>query len=218
MGWGFASLGGCTDDGASVLDAGADAPILTRDATPVDVPDGSKPATDASASPAPSCEKYCDLVMKNCTGPQAQYETEEDCLAFCKHLPLGDPGDDDEGTVACRQYFAGNAARTSPASYCTTAGPFGGGVCGDRCTAFCDVALSACSPDSGTPSYANQGECKTACADYAYKDAGPDAGGETPTGPTSGNSLNCRLYYLRQAVKVPADHCVDLGEQSPTCK
>lgn len=223
VGWVPSAIGGCSAQ-VSSLEDGNDAagPILQRDSTPVDIPDASKGSQDSGTSnPPPSCAKYCELVTKNCEGPQAQYGSEGDCLAFCKHLPLGDPGDDDVGTVACRQYFAGNAARTSPAAYCPQAGPFGGGVCGDRCTAFCDVALSACAAEAGAPTaYVNQGDCNTACADFAYKDkdAGPDSGGETPSGPTSGNTLNCRLFYLRKAVKLPQDHCADLKQQSPSCK
>jgi hypothetical protein len=220
VGVGPAVVGACSESAAPDEPKDSDAgPILQRDATPVDVVDaGPKPPSDATAPP-PSCGKYCDLVMKNCTGPQAQYASESDCLAFCKHLPLGSAGDDDVGSVACRLYFAGNAARTNPGAYCTAAGPFGGGVCGDRCTAFCAVALSACSPDAGTPSaYQDKGDCDTACAGFSFKDAGPDSGGETPVGPTSGNTLNCRLYYSRLAAKKPADYCDDLGVQSTSCK
>ena len=96
------------------------------------------------------------------------------------------------------------------------AGPFGGNACGDRCTAFCSVVLSACSPDGGNVAYASQPECATACAGFSYLDEQTDGGGEGPDGPTEGDSLNCRLYWLRAAT-MDADKCAALAPQSDVC-
>ncbi|MDF2696667.1 MAG: hypothetical protein K0S65_5050, partial [Labilithrix sp.] len=141
-------------------------------------------------------------------------------LAFCKHLPLAQPArnpvEKESPSVGCRQYWADGPARTNPATYCLAAGPFGGNTCGDRCTAFCTVVLSACSPDGGTTAYANQPECATACANFTYREVGVDGGGETPEGPQTGDSLNCRLYWLRAAT-MNQGACAALSPKSNVC-
>ena len=210
---------GCSSsalDSASAADGGT----IRRDAAPVD-PTEAGPQLDAGTGPPPSCEKYCDLVMASCSGDNAQYASTEECLGFCTHLPLVQPTREAEekaaASVACRQYWADGPARTSPEIYCLAAGPFGGNACGDRCTAFCDVVLSACSPDGGVKAYASQPECASACAGFSYRDAGTDGGGEGPSGPEQGDSLNCRLYWLRAATMAP-EKCSALGPQDDVCK
>lgn len=171
--------------------------------------DGASPE-----GPAPSCEKYCDLVMESCTGNEAQYASRGECMEICARLPAGDSGDKESNTVACRQYYAGSPARTNAGTYCLPAGPFGGGVCGlDRCIAFCGLTLGACSPDAGTAPYGSYSECQTACTGYVYK----DGGGESPTGPKTGDTLNCRLYHARRAVH-DGSGCVDVGPDSGSCR
>lgn len=183
---------------------------IKRDSAPVDPVESGTPL-DAGLAPPADCTIYCDLVTQNCTGANAQYTSKEECLQFCSYLPLTaktrtGAGPDEKGapSVACRQYFAGGPATTNPGSECLKAGPFGGNACGDRCTAFCDVVLSACSPDAGDNApYADRGECVNACAGFSYRDAGSDGGGEGPNGPEHGDSLNCRLWQLRKAVMNP---------------
>lgn len=139
-------------------------------------------------------------------------------MAFCNALPLGKGGDEDTNTVACRQFYAGSPSRADAPTYCRAAGPLGGGVCGDRCTAFCALTTTLCSADAGikqTP-YASQPECVTACSTFPFRDAGADGGGESPDGPDAGNTLNCRLYYLRMAL-TDTSACAELGPDSKTC-
>jgi hypothetical protein len=215
MSWALGCNGSELETTSQVSDAGT----VRRDAAPVDLTEAGSPL-DAGNGPPPSCAKYCDLVMENCTGGHAQYGSTEECLAFCGHLPLEQPmreaEENEAASVACRQYWADAPARTSPESYCLAAGPFGGNACGDRCTAFCSVVLSACSPDGGTVAYQSQPECASACAGFSYVDAGTDGGGEGPTGPSEGDSLNCRLYWLRAAT-VDSEKCAALAPQSDVC-
>lgn len=212
---------GCGSSATTVGATSTDAGMIHRDAAPVAPTEAGPAPYDAGETPPPSCEKYCDLVMTNCTGATAQYASTEECLGFCKHLPLVDPmsGTDEKSapSVACRQYWAETPAHTSPETYCLVAGPFGGNMCGDRCTAFCGVLLDTCSPDGGIVAYANQPDCATACAGFSYRDAGVDGGGESPEGPSSGDTLNCRLYWLRDATK-DETKCVLLSPQSDVCK
>lgn len=198
-----------------------------RDSALVEPPDGGEELDAGVLAPAPSCEKYCDLVMSNCTGANAQYASTSECLAFCGDLPLDVPSRDgtsrDAPSVACRQYWADSPSKTSPDAYCLAAGPFGGNSCGDRCTAFCEVVLAACSPDAGINGaavdapYPDQPSCATACAGFMYRDAGTDGGGEGPDAAASGDSLNCRLEVLRQAVVNP-EKCAELRGDSNSCK
>lgn len=196
---------------------------LSRDADPVDIFDGTSPPSDGGGAPPPplTCEKYCALLQNHCKGEHAQYASEADCLAFCEHIPAGDPSEPKATAgMYCRQWYAGNPSLTDPETYCAAAGPFGGGICGDRCTAFCQVALSACAPgtpDAGPAPYASLPKCKTACLEYTFREAGVDGGGEGLDGPKSGDTLNCRLYQLRKAV-TEAGACEDLGPDAGNCR
>jgi hypothetical protein len=216
----------CSADEATTLNPSTaiDAGALRRDSAVVDLPDGGV-ELDAGVAPPVTCQKYCDSVTQNCTGVNKQYDNEADCLAFCSHMPLEETnrgGVDDKASpsIACRQYWADSPAKTSPNDYCLAAGPFGGGTCGDRCTAFCDLVLSVCAPDAGPNAapYADQPSCASACAGFSYRDAGTDGGGEGPedAGPSKGDSLNCRLHALRAAIADPKN-CAELKPDSQTC-
>ena len=179
--------------------------------------DGGSYDSGTTPGPEPSCAKYCDLVMDSCADAEAQYPSRTECLEVCARLPAGDAGDIESNTVACRQYYAGSPARTNGGGYCLAAGPFGGGVCGDRCTAFCGLSLGACAPEAGAAPYENYPDCQTACAGYTYKDGGVDGGGEPPTGPTAGDTLNCRLFHVRSAIH-DGNGCGNLGPDSGACR
>ena len=195
-------------DPASVFDAGTQ----RKDSSAVD-PAEAGDALGDGASLSESCGTYCGLVMMNCTGDDAQYASDDECTAFCNHLPLdavtATSNARSSPSLACRQYWADSPARTNPKSSCLAAGPFGGNVCGDRCTAFCQVLLATCVPDTGDAVYADQPDCASACAGFTYLDAGTDGGGESPGGPDGGGSLNCRLFHLRGAT-LDTTPCADL--------
>jgi hypothetical protein len=188
-----------------------------RDGGLVQAPEAGAYDAGGPEGPEPSCAAYCDLITANCKDGQAQYASLADCLDLCGHLPPGDAGDKATNTVACRQYYAGSPARTDAPSYCLAAGPFGGGVCGDRCTAFCGLALAACSPSAPLAPYAGYPDCQTACAGYPYKDGGVDGGGEPPLGPETGDTLNCRLFHVRSAV-LDGSGCIEIGVDSGACR
>lgn len=218
LGWFPFAAGGCGNVSFETVGA-SDAGTVRRDAAPVD-PIEPGPHLDAGQLPPPSCEKYCQLVMANCTGANAQYASEDECLAFCAHVPLnevnGGGNTKSAPTVACRQYWADGPAHTQPDVHCLAAGPFGGNTCGSRCTTFCNVLLSACPPDSEHGPYENSPDCANACAGFPYRDAGAGGGGEGPDGPNHGDSLNCRLHWLRAATTDPTT-CEFLGLTSEPC-
>lgn len=198
-----------------VVDAGADsapdAPVVVPDAGPYDAapPPG----------PPPSCEKYCATVMANCDGDHLQYASEADCARACALFIPGAPSDRTDNTLACRQHHAGNPSKTDPARFCEAAGPFGGGVCGDRCAAFCEITLAVCTAgvDGGPPPYADMPACATACANFSFAGLA-DGGGPTPSGPETGDTLDCRMYHAARAIADAAGHCADTAERAPRCK
>ena len=189
-----------------------------RDGSLVEPADGGVADAGPPPGPEPECAAYCDSVLESCTGSRAQYASRDECLAFCARLPAGKAGESEGNSIACRQFYAGSPARTDSATYCGAAGPFGGGgLCGDRCPIFCELTQAACAGDAGGAPYASYPDCQTACLGFPYKDGGVDGGGEAHSGPSSGNSLNCRLYYLRDAVRTGGS-CQNLGLDSAACK
>jgi hypothetical protein len=203
--------------GSSDSSAGPD---LTQDGGTRDVPVFPVPPSDAAADhvapppppPETTCTKYCDAVMKACEDASAQYADSNECVTFCSHLDLGDAGDTKSPSVACRAYYAASPAAIDPDKYCLAAGPFGGGVCGDRCTAYCEVALAVCAPDGGNAPFASFPECRDACAQFVFAD-----GGEGPAMPAPGDTLNCREFQLRNVIHTGAG-CADLGIDSGACR
>lgn len=202
---------GAISTGCGGVDAptAADASPPRNDSSAVD-PAEAGDALDGTGADRGSCDKYCSLVMESCTEANAQYASSEECLAFCEHIPAEPQSTPTalrgSASLACRQYWADTPAQTNPRSSCLAAGPFGGNVCGDRCTAFCDVLLDACEPGGPNEVYASQSDCASACAGFTYLDAGTDGGGEGTGGPDAGDSLNCRLFHLRAAA-VDAEKC-----------
>src|SRR5690606_21031983 len=113
------------------------------DGTPA-VPDSG---TDADSGPTgpftATCQIYCDTIMANCTGANAQYADEAECMTVCRTAgwaageevtatgPLSGP------TLGCRTYHAGAPAASDPATHCPHAGPTGAATCGSLCEAYC---------------------------------------------------------------------------------
>lgn len=157
------------------------------------------------AAPGGDCDRYCALVSASCTGEFAQYTDTAQCMAVCETLPAGAAGDREGNSVACRQSYAGNVAKTDPALFCAAAGPFGGGVCGERCDAFCALAFAVCA----VRPWPSPAACVSECSNVRFSDAGPDAG-EGLNGPMSGDTLNCRTRRLLEALSVP-EECNEIG-------
>ena len=180
-----------------------DAGVSQRDGASIEAAPPPPPRPqDASGA---SCERYCALVSGSCKGKFAQYTDMNQCMVMCATLPAGNATDRTENTVGCRQTYAGNVAKTDPARYCPVAGPFGGGVCGERCDAFCAVALAVCA----RPPWPTLPACVSACTNLRYVDTG-EGSGEGLAGPTNGDTFNCRTRQLFDALTVP-EQCEALG-------
>lgn len=150
------------------------------------------------------CEAYCDTVMTNCSGDNAQYSNAEHCMASCAAFPEGMASDTTGNTVGCRAYHAGAAAMDA-AVHCVHAGPGGDGACGANCDGYCSIALKACGDK-----YADEMTCKTACEGFTDEVA-------YSAKATTGDSLACRLYHLTVATVDPAVHCDHIMADSAPC-
>jgi len=211
------AVSSCSSSSSSLDRVTSDPDASRRDGSIVEPADGGSPDGKPTPGPEPECTAYCDSVLDACKDSHAQYSSREECLAFCTQFPPGKAGESAGNSLACRQFYAGSPARTDSSGYCGAAGPFGGGgVCGDRCPIFCELTMGACPSEAGVAPYASYPDCQTACLGFAYKDGGADGGGEPPTGPTSGNTLNCRLYHLREAI-LAGTGCENLAATSAAC-
>lgn len=170
---------------------------------------------EVSVSP---CLSYCDTVSEHCGG--LLYANEEECLAVCGKLPVGELGEDegvdaDEvapgNTLACRLAQARLAAVAGePVPYCANAGPTGGSVCVDEtpCDNFCRLALRVC-PEEFNASDKVQldadglSACKRRCLALSSIAADDPRGGYDRERDARGDTLQCRFHYLSAAALDP---------------
>lgn len=166
---------------------------------------------------APSCDDYCNLVMKSCDGQNKQYAERAHCMTMCGLLPTGTLADGNVNSVGCRQNKAGVA---NDLESCRNAGPYGNEVCGTRCESFCTIAATYCL-DQQRPPFAETGLCIEQCskanpADNTLKfDATKYFG---PVQDPGGDTLNCRMHHLHLAMAGKVTHCPHLGVPSETCR
>jgi hypothetical protein len=191
---------------APVADAGAPA-----DATPDATPDLSPDTMPPDAIPA-VCERYCAAMRDHCPGvyPTGQQECLTACTAF--GWPMGMPGDQGGDSVECRITSALQAPTIDDPNYCVAAGPSGGDRCGSLCGNYCSIAARSCP-------YLIPGGTRSECVSTLC-DRPPLPFPSMPAlHPDHGDNIECRIFWLGQAV---ADHgmsCARLREdaQDPAC-
>jgi hypothetical protein len=169
--------------------------------------------------PPAACTSYCSAVDGVCT-TYPQYKSDADCETTCGVLSAATLTGKD--TLACRQMYAAiaatpdttTAANPKPSGgqipNCWPAGPFAYALCGDECEAFCAIALTVC-PNA----YSDSATCKMACGDLIQIPAGD--GAYTTSGPTGGNNLACREYYLMASLE-DQTNCAYTTARSAMCK
>jgi len=157
--------------------------------------------------------------MAACSGDHAQFQSKNACLRACAYYPPGALDDYLHDTLACRNAHA-DAAQTE-SGHCFHAGAFGIDGCGTTCDGFCQLALGWCGTGAQAP-FASDAECHTQCAAFAYAPPRPD--GTVlfdATGPTTGGTLDCRMYELIAALEGPAaraTHCPLAARNSAACQ
>ncbi len=202
---------GCSADATSTAsDAGVDGPSV--DANVADVAIASADAAADAPLRELSCTSYCALVAASCSGANAQFASVEQCMHACSDLQVGVYGDSDD-SLGCRLAET-VAAQTAPALHCPAAGPFGGGLCGDRCDNYCSVIVLTCNGDSAP--YTNKTLCWNDCQNNFKFDK------NAPEYTDSGNTLNCREGFLtRVGIGDAGDRasgCALAGPRSDACK
>jgi hypothetical protein len=170
--------GACGDDSGEDGDADADADM---------VPDSD------DGTPAGSCAAYCTQIQTNCTGDNAQYESEADCLAYCDEVdwPAGVDGEMSGNTLACRIYHSGVPAAGAPIPHCPHGGPTGDTVCGTvdfRANAAGDYTRVDAAGVPGVSKF-----LVPAAQASAYNDASPDSTG-------SANAFTSSIAALHTAL------------------
>lgn len=144
-----------------------------------------------------ACVDYCDTVLEACVGEHAVYTTRTTCLGVCNALDPGDPDEPAGNTLACRHRQAQTAlTQEAPDELCPSAGPPGGGVCGDDCEAYCELLEQACPAE-----YASVTECESSCAGLT------DGGAYDVETYYTGDTLQCRFIHLSTAFSAPDPHC-----------
>jgi hypothetical protein len=202
------ALGACGDDG---------------DNNTIDAPPPIDAAIDAGRPVlALTPQAYCDTIMANCTGANAQYPSMAQCLATAAGFTLGAASTEMAGdTLGCRIYHAQNAMVVNdPVTHCPHAGPAGAkvdaaaGVCSvTPCEAFCNLNAKTCGTDAApitgvTNRYASVDACKTACGTFSkvvqYTLPVPNA-----------NTMACRVFHLTNAALYKAEP--NVGMQNTHC-
>lgn len=200
---------GCGDDdesGSGGATAASTTSASTSDATTATGTGGATSSTSTGGSD-PDCQTYCDTIMANCTGENAQYASAESCMGACAAFDVGTAADTSGNTVGCRSYHAG-AAEADAATHCVHAGPGGAGACGTNCEGFCAIAASACT--DANQQFADDAACMTAC--MAFDDSEPYDASDA-----AGATLACHLYHLTVAATDAASadtHCGHIIEDA----
>jgi hypothetical protein len=171
---------------------------------------GTTGGAGGSAVVPQDCTGYCDEIMANCapSSPYAQYTDVAHCMATCATFTSKGMASDTAGnTLGCRIYHAGAPAKADPATHCQHAGPSGAGVCGTECDGFCQIVVDACPTQ-----YATAGACQTTC------DTFKSDGTSYSIADTSGNTVNCRVFYATAATVDPSMQCASTELASAVCK
>jgi hypothetical protein len=153
---------------------------------------------------APDCAEFCRLNAAACSGDNAAYESNAQCMAVCAALPPGTYGDRDQNTAGCRLWHCYNSL-LNPMGHCSHTGPGGDAHCGadmlpddtGNCHAYCILLEKACGTDFMTKYGGMQTNCQKDCA--ALPGAKRDSGYNL-TAAKTGNTVQCRLLHVSRAL------------------
>jgi hypothetical protein len=139
------------------------------------------------------CFAFCSEVQEQCQDKYAVYPSHEACMAVCRELDRGTPGDTSAvNTLECRI----QALHTGfDIASCRNVGAGGNGRCGNDCEAFCTLRAQACGDvEPEQPDVADHQACLVSCQRLPGSDVSA-----TPV-PVETDSLQCRLGYLSAAL------------------
>jgi hypothetical protein len=157
------------------------------------------------------CERYCGIVMDNCTGAFAVFTSREACLSVCAHLPEGHEGDRGVDSVQCR-LRAATIAKDEVPHYCPIAGPGGNGGCGSNCESLCALRESVCAGFAESSEAACLKECSS------LEDLGTFSV-DLSQNQYQGPHVQCRLFHVSAAASDdPEQHCLHVDGAAPCRK
>lgn len=125
------SIASACDNPPPATDAGTDAFVPMTDGGGGDAGNDAAVVGNDSGV-APTCAGYCAFITATCTGGDAQYTDETDCMTQCTAAgwDVGTDADTSGNTLGCRIYHAIVASGAGmAATHCPHAGLLGGGVC-----------------------------------------------------------------------------------------
>lgn len=164
-------------------------------------------------APVPlTCESYCAEIAKTCDGDKAQYRDKTECLKACGMLDLGNATDGETNSIGCRLRHAQTAKTRED---CAVAGPFGGGICGPRCSSFCRIVSTNCGTQTQPPFGGSEANCNEECPKFTFDPSELESITHAFEG---GNTLSCREFHLILALNDPANHCPHADVVSSTCQ
>lgn len=162
-----------------------------------------------------NCADYCKLVTNACTGTNAVYENEAQCVAVCTKgaIPVGKAAELQGNNLLCRREYAYQALQGSPAQACTNAGPAPGRCGNDKCDSYCLLAAAGCKDQFaakyGADAEAAQQECRAQCRNPGPNKIHGSGSGETYSvgspDAASGRTMACRIHKISRV----------LGEDNP---
>jgi hypothetical protein len=197
---GSAGNSGSAGNGGSAGNAGSAGNVGSGENAAAAGGNGGALDTDPSVEP-PLCERYCDTIAAACTGDNEQYASPMACRAVCALLDPGERGNFSGNSIECRLARAQLAQATGePASYCSSAGPGGGGVCGTDCEGFCTIMAQTCTLMGSFE------QCLPLCGDVPNL-TDQDEALTYATSIQDGNSVQCRLYHVTAATLDSRTHC-----------
>jgi hypothetical protein len=164
---------------------------------------------NADLEPSLTCATFCSIFAMNCSGTTIGFSP--DCLSYCSTnagWPAGSWPAASDDTISCRINQAEQAA-SNPNTKCASAGATGNNVCGSWCTVYCDLMQRNCT--GANAQFASTSACLSACAGF------PMNGN---LGDTSGNTIQCRLYFAPlcgENSNSASLHCPHAGPSSTIC-
>lgn len=139
------------------------------------------------------CFAFCTEVQEQCPDRYAVYPSHAACMAVCRELDRGTPGEaPGQNTLECRLQALGGGFDVAS---CRDVGAGGNGRCGNDCDAFCSLRQQACAdiePDE--PDIADRQACLDSCQLLPGSDL------STTSIPPENDSLQCRLSHLSAAL------------------
>lgn len=175
------------------------------------------PIACVSEDPGPSlplsCSSYCTEIAKSCGGANVQYRNNEECMKTCALLDLGTEKDGDVNTIGCRLRKATSAKGLAD---CVAAGPFGGGVCGPRCAAFCTILGKNCLSTTTPPFEGSEGTCNERCPSFKFDQT--EGEGPNQVAFPGKDTFNCRSHHLILALSDRTTHCPHTDVVSTQCR